>query len=256
MQNGFFNFFRRSRETDRKARVPEGTRVYAIGDIHGRADLLRDLHEQIAEDARIGKAARNVAVYVGDYVDRGLQSREVLDCLLEDPLPGFESMYLKGNHEDAMVKFLDTVEIGPDWLAYGGDATLYSYGVKVPRPPLTPEKLREMQADLLQKLPNRHLDFLRHLRITHEEGDYFFVHAGVRPGRPLHAQREEDMLWIRDAFLLSTEDFGKVVVHGHSIAFKVEFKPNRVGIDTGAFASGTLTALVLDGEAQRILQAG
>jgi len=256
MQNGFFNLFRRSRAPDRKIRAPEGTRIYAIGDIHGRADLLRDLHGQIMEDARTSKATRNVAVYVGDYIDRGLQSREVLDCLLDDPLPGFESVYLKGNHEDAMLKFLEEIEIAPDWLAYGGDATLYSYGVKVPRPPLTPERLGEMQADFLQKLPDRHLDFLRHLRLTHEEGDYYFVHAGVRPGRPLHAQKEEDMLWIRDAFLLSEEDFGKVIVHGHSIAFKVEFKPNRVGIDTGAFASGTLTALALDGETQRILQTG
>lgn len=254
MSGGFFSFFRKPKVAARPRCAPDGVCVYAVGDIHGRMDLLCDLQAQIREDAIGVGAARNVVVYVGDYVDRGLQSRGVIDCLLQDPLPGFESVYLKGNHEAAMLKFLDVTDIGPDWLAYGGDATLYSYGVNVPRSPLTQEKLRTMQAELLQKISDRHLDFLRNLRLFHEEGDYYFAHAGVLPGRSLYEQSEEDLLWIRDAFLFSAEDFGKVVVHGHTITSEPEFRSNRIGIDTGAFASGKLTALVLEGETQRTLQ--
>jgi len=256
MQDNFSSPFRQSEPTDGAAAVPEGTRVYAIGDIHGRLDLLTDLHGQIQEDARASESARNVVIYLGDYVDRELQSREVIDCLLEAPLFGFVHVYLKGNHEDAMLKFLEDADIGPSWLAYGGDATLYSYGVSVPRPPMTPEKLAVLQAEFAERLSDRHLDFLRGLRPFHEEGDYYFVHAGVRPGRSLQEQTEEDLLWIRDAFLFSAEDFGKVVVHGHTIAPKPEFLPNRIGIDTGAYASGQLTALVLEGRERRVLQTG
>ncbi|MCE2509408.1 MAG: serine/threonine protein phosphatase [Alphaproteobacteria bacterium] len=247
---------RRSDQPDAKAKIPNGTVAYAIGDIHGRVDLLEELQAKIQEDARTQAGKRHVVVYLGDYVDRGLTSREVIDRLIEDPLPGFESVHLKGNHEDAMLKFLHDTDIAPGWLAYGGDATLYSYGVTVPRSPLTPDKLSTMQAEFARKLPGRHLEFLSALDLRHEEGDYFFVHAGVRPGRSLEEQSEEDLLWIRDAFLFSADDFGKIIVHGHTISPKPEFQPNRIGIDTGAFASGVLTCLVLDGTEQRILQTG
>lgn len=250
------SFLRRSGEADAKARTPDGTVVYAIGDIHGRVDLLLDLQAKIRKDALAKEARRNVIVYIGDYVDRGLNSREVIDSLIKNPLPGFESFHLKGNHEDALLKFLSEIEIGPGWLAYGGDATLYSYGVTVPRSPLTPEKLSTVQAEFERKLPDHHLDFLSDLHAYHEEGDYYFAHAGVRPGRSLEEQTKEDLLWIRDAFLFSADDFGKVVVHGHTISPEPEFQPNRIGIDTGAFASGVLTCLVLDGDERQILQTG
>ncbi|HZS81835.1 MAG TPA: metallophosphoesterase family protein [Stellaceae bacterium] len=235
-------FGKRSRQAAVLPRVDAGSRVYAVGDIHGRADLLRALRQMIHEDAYAAQAPRNVVVYLGDYVDRGDASRAVIDCLLDERLPGFEEVHLLGNHEDSMLRFLTDLEIGPAWLAYGGAATLCSYGVA---PPTSERELARAQDELHRKLPQRHLDFLRRLKLSHCEGDYFFVHAGARPGVSLAAQAPEDMLWIRDEFLRSDAEFGKVVVHGHTITDLPEVKRNRIGIDTGAFASGTLTCLAL-----------
>src|SRR5260221_1951406 len=232
-------------------RVAEDTRVYAMGDIHGRLDLLNEIERRIADDAATAKAARNAVIYLGDYVDRGSQSRAVIDRLIDQPLPGFERILLLGNHEDSMLQFLVDVQIGPAWLAYGGAATLLSYGV---RPPVSDRDLVRAQEELRAKLPERHLAFLRGLKLRHVEGDYYFVHAGIRPGIPLDDQRPSDLLWIRDEFLHSRRDFGKVIVHGHTITETPEIKRNRIGIDTGAFASGTLTCLVLHGESWSFLQ--
>jgi serine/threonine protein phosphatase 1 len=232
-------------------RVPDGTRAYAIGDIHGRLDLLVEIERRIADDAAASPAARHAVVYLGDYVDRGNQSREVVDRLIDLPLPGFERVLLLGNHEESMLQFLVDVQIGPAWLAYGGAATLLSYGI---RPPDSDRDFVRVQEELRAKLPERHLAFLRGLKLRHVEGDYYFVHAGVRPGIPLDDQRPEDLLWIRDEFLLSPRDFGKIIVHGHTITKTPDIKRNRIGIDTGAFASGTLTSLVLQGDAWSFLQ--
>jgi serine/threonine protein phosphatase 1 len=232
-------------------RVAEGTRLYAIGDIHGRLDLLTELERRIADDAAASGAARNAVVYLGDYVDRGSQSREVVDRLIDRPLPGFERALLLGNHEDSMLQFLVDLQIGPAWLGFGGAATLISYGIK---PPVSDRDFVRVQAELRAKLPERHLEFLRGLRLSHVEGDYYFVHAGIRPGVPLDAQRPSDMLWIRDEFLHSRQDYGKIIVHGHTITETPEIKRNRIGIDTGAFASNTLTCLVLQGESWSFLQ--
>jgi serine/threonine protein phosphatase 1 len=232
-------------------RVPEGTRVYAIGDIHGRLDLLEEIERRIADDAAASGAARNVVVYLGDYVDRGSQSREVIDRLIDRPLPGFERMLLRGNHEDSMLQFLVDVQIGPSWLSYGGVATLLSYDIG---PPDTYRDLIRVQEELRARLPERHLSFLHGLKLRHVEGDYYFVHAGIRPGIPLDDQRPEDLLWIRDEFLLSPQDFGKIIVHGHTITKTPDIKRNRIGIDTGAFASGTLTSLVLQSDSWSFLQ--
>ncbi len=233
--------------------TPEGRRIYAIGDIHGRADLLARLHETILADAHAAGPAQCVVVYVGDYVDRGLHVREVIDLLLDSALPGFESVHIKGNHEDMMLLFLDDAAAGPLWLANGGDATLASYGVGGWRPPLDEEALDTLQARLREALPPRHEAFLRGLRTNHVEGDYLFVHAGLRPGVPLDRQTEHDLLWIREEFLGSRADHGKIVVHGHSINYQPEEFVNRIGIDTGAFATGHLTCLVLDGTQRWIL---
>jgi serine/threonine protein phosphatase 1 len=236
------------------AAVPRGTRVYAIGDVHGRLDLLQDLHRQISDHAREYPAARRVVVHIGDYIDRGYQSRQTLDYLLDSPLPGFDMIHLLGNHERTMLEFLDDVAVGAAWLRYGGRETLFSYDIEWDRDLAGDEDgLRRIQRDLRHRLPERHRRFLSDLPLTHEEGDYLFVHAGVRPGIPLERQVADDLLWIREEFLNSTADHGKVVVHGHSISEEPVLRPNRVGIDTGAFATGRLTCLVLDGNERSFL---
>ncbi len=234
-------------------RIPQGSRIYAVGDIHGRCDLLDRLHDLIIADARAHPAARQLVVYLGDYLDRGYQSREVIDCLLDRPLEGFEVIHLRGNHEQRMLDFLEDSGIGLNWLMIGGDATLYSYGVsKAPRAGRL-DDLDTVRRAFRDALPQSHLDFCRGLESYHVEGDYLFVHAGVRPGVALAAQEVRDMLWIRDEFLNSATDHGKIVVHGHSIVDAPETRANRIAIDTGAFATGRLTCLVLDGEARAFL---
>jgi len=230
--------------------VPDGTCVYAVGDIHGRHDLLRDLQRRIAADAAGRNAGRRVVVYLGDYVDRGPDSRAVIETLAGAPLPGFESVHLRGNHETLLLDFLDDVTIAPLWFANGGDNTLESYGVAVGHddPP------DDLQAAFRAAFPPAHKAFLEGLALSHVEGGYAFVHAGVRPGVPLAAQAEEDLIWIRDEFLDATADHGHVVVHGHSIATRPEERANRIAIDTGAFYSGALTALVLDGATRNFIQ--
>ncbi len=248
------NFFRRSGPAAApSAEVPQGTRLYAIGDIHGRADLLADLHRRILQDAAGSSAERQVVVYLGDYVDRGPSSKGVVDLLLRNPLPGFEAIHLKGNHEQALLDFMDDAEPGPEWLSWGGDATLASYGIAVSSDP-TDDQLRRARAELRHSMPRDHADFYRALKLTHQEGDYFLVHAGVRPGVPLSAQTEEDLLWIRYEFLMSDQGFGKLVVHGHTIAETPQIRHNRIGIDTGAFHTGRLTALVAEGADYSFLQ--
>ena len=228
------------------AHVPAGSRIYAIGDVHGCVELLRKLQLVIVGDAANRTDVRKVVVYLGDYIDRGPDSRAVIDLLIDEPLPGFESVFLRGNHEDSLLKFLDDPQVGPEWLTYGGDATLYSYGVRPPDA-ARPDELLTAQKDLARSFPAAHLDFFRKMKLTHIEGDYAFVHAGFRENIPIDRQAAEDMLWIRDEFLDSQADFGKVVVHGHSIAASPVVRRNRIGIDSGAFATGVLTCLVLEG---------
>jgi serine/threonine protein phosphatase 1 len=234
-------------------RVPAGSRVYAVGDVHGRVDLLRGINQLIHEDAYAEQAARNVVIYLGDYVDRGPASAEVIDVLLDEPIPGFETIHLAGNHEDTLLRFLSDPQVVKLWLNFGGAATLLSYGVRPPEPASEREVTRA-QEELRQRLPERHLRFLRSLALSHTERDYFFVHAGVRPGVALDAQTPQDCLWIRDRFLSSTDDHGKIVVHGHTITDAPDVRRNRIGIDTGAFASGRLTCLVLQDESWSFLQ--
>ena len=236
------------------AAVPRGTRVYAIGDVHGRLDLLEDLHEQIRDHAREYPVDRHVVVHIGDYIDRGYQSRQTIDYLLGSPLPGFDMIHLLGNHERTLLEFLDDIAVGPGWLRYGGRETLFSYGIEWDRDLAEGEDcLLRIQHDLRRALPERHRAFFSGLPLTHQEGDYLFVHAGVRPGVPLERQAPDDLVWIRDEFLNSTADHGKVVVHGHSISEQPVLRPNRIGIDTGAFATGRLTCLVLEGNQRSFL---
>lgn len=244
--------FGRRLEVPRRA-APADSRIYAIGDIHGSLAPLRQLHETIRNHAAAYPIARKCLVYLGDYVDRGMESRAVLELLIQAPLPGFEHVFLKGNHEDALLRFLADGSTAHAWLGFGGAATLLSYGVRPPGPMSDSARLAQLRQEFARELPAAHLDFLTRLKRYHVEGDYLFVHAGLRPGVPIEAQRDEDIFWIRDDFLNSRADFGKLVVHGHSIAAEPDIQPNRIGIDTGAFASGRLTCLVLDGTSQGVI---
>jgi serine/threonine protein phosphatase 1 len=230
-----------------------GNRVYAIGDIHGCIAPLRKLHHRIREHAADQPVTRNVVVYLGDYVDRGPDSRGVIDFLRTEPLPAFERVFLKGNHEASLLQFLEDEQHGPQWFAYGGDTTLRSYGVHAPRSPTDWVGLQRAQSEFAQNLPPEHRSFFAGLQLTHIEDDYLFVHAGLRPGVPLADQNSDDLLWIRDEFLRSDAEFGKIVVHGHSISEAPTIRPNRIGIDTGAFAGGPLTCLVLEGTSRTFL---
>ena len=244
---------RAQRPAPEMPRLSPGSRVYAIGDIHGCIEPLRRLHRLIHAHAADRPATRNVIVYLGDYVDRGPHSRVVIDVLRESAPPGFERVYLKGNHEESLLQFLADAQHGPQWFSYGGDATLHSYGVEAPRSPLDRAGLARAQREFAQNLPPEHHDFFRRLGLMHVEDDYVFVHAGVRPGVPLEAQDPDDLLWIREEFLRSDAEFGKIVVHGHSISEMPTVRHNRIGIDTGAFAGGPLTCLVLEGTTRAFL---
>ena len=233
--------------------VGEDTRVYAVGDIHGRADLLGAIIEEIQNDSKASSLRRKVLVYIGDYVDRGLQSREVIDYLLSSPTREFEVVYLKGNHEAWLLEFLEGKHNGVEWFWNGGRATLLSYGVELNADRILEGRLDTARIQLSRNLPEAHLTFLKSLKLTHTEGDYLFVHAGVRPGKPLEAQVEADLLWIRDEFTRNESGLGKCVVHGHTVSEAPEIRPNRIGIDTGAYATDRLTCLVLEGESRRFL---
>lgn len=236
----------RKGEKKSAAQPPEGTVVYAVGDIHGCLGLLVSLQQQIKEDMARRDASRRVVVYLGDYVDRGPKSRGVLDHLLNRPLPDCESVHLAGNHDRWMLRFLDDASVGPPWLRNGGAETLVSYGLVPPRT-LGAAELAAAQEAFNAALPASHRAFLQSMPPSHEEGDFFFAHAGVKPGVPLSEQTERDLTWIREEFLYSDQDFGKVVVHGHTPTHTPEEYPNRIAVDTGAFMSDKLTAAVLFG---------
>jgi serine/threonine protein phosphatase 1 len=234
--------------------VPEGQRIYAIGDVHGRSDLYDRILEMIREDrAAAPPGGTATLVVLGDVVDRGPDSAGMLERMSAGPPPGFGLVCLRGNHEEVMLRFLQDAATAGDWFRFGGLATLESYGVRLdPRLP-GGERAAAAHAELRARLPPRHAGVLRTLRTHLVVGDYLFVHAGIRPGVPLDGQTPEDMAWIREDFLDSTADHGKVVVHGHTIVRSPEVRRNRIGIDTGAFATGRLTALVLAGADRRFL---
>lgn len=213
---------------------------YAIGDIHGRDDLLERMHERIVADHQLRHGdAPAVIVYVGDYIDRGANSAGVIDRVMRG-VPGFDSICLKGNHEQWMLDCLVTDDryVWSPWLENGGEETLASFGVGF-RPG------RYDPVRLARAVGSRRLRWLDTLKLHHREGGYLFVHAGIVPGRPLEQQEEKDLLWIRRAFLDSDEDHGCIVVHGHTPTEEPERRANRIGIDTGPTWYGKLTAVVL-----------
>jgi serine/threonine protein phosphatase 1 len=237
--NSLLSVARRSR-----AKVPKGTRIYAIGDVHGRADLLSELLERIDADLESRPVHQHVHVFLGDYIDRGPQSREVLDLIIARRRH-HHAICLKGNHETLITKFLEQPSALSNWRHLGGFNTLLSYGITPSVNPSVAEQ-EECAAALNQNLPESHRAFLESLALSYECGDFFFVHAGVRPGVPLNRQLERDLLWIREDFLIHEADFDKMIVHGHTPVSQPDIRPNRINIDTGAYATGTLTCLVLE----------
>ena len=243
----------------RTSSLQPGYRAYVIGDIHGRADLLGELIAIIKTDALVRPGPGiNVVVYLGDYVDRGSQSREVIDLILSDPLPDFAEVRLQGNHDETLLRFLNDPSVGPVWSGYGGDATLLSYGVRARSDLVGLERYEDMRRQLVELMPPAHVKFLRELSLSCVAGDYLFVHAGIRPGVAVDRQAPADLLWIRDEFLDSAHDYGQIVVHGHTPtpSDEPDVRHNRIGIDTNAFVSGRLTCLILEGEQRHFLFTG
>jgi serine/threonine protein phosphatase 1 len=231
-----------------RATIPDDTLVVAVGDVHGRIDLLEALWAQIRARAARSSCRRRVLVFLGDYVDRGPRSADVIERLVAG-FDGFETVCLKGNHEETLLKFLQDPSVGDIWKDFGGLDTLRSYGISH----APGSSWADTRASFALVLPPAHLDFLKNLKLHHAEGDYLFVHAGVRPHVRLEDQQEYDLLWIRDEFLGSDASFGRVVVHGHTPTRDPVMRENRIGIDTGAFYSDKLTALMIEGRSLHLL---
>lgn len=229
-----------------KPRIPNGMRIYAIGDVHGRVDLLNAVFERIDATLKDHPIGQSVQILLGDYIDRGPNSREVIDALVARKKE-HAMVCLKGNHESYVVQFLSDPSALEEWTQFGGIQTLLSYGVKpsTRSDPLSPEDVAKA---FREALPASHRRFLEGLGLSFTCGDFFFTHAGVRPGIPLGQQREHDLLWIREDFLLHEEDFEKIIVHGHTPAKEPDVRSNRINIDTGAYATGRLTCLVLQAD--------
>ena len=235
--------------------LPENTRVYCIGDIHGCYELLKQLTAQIEEDMH-GFIGRIIVIYLGDFIDRGASSKEVIEFLINNQKDAVEYIFLRGNHEQTLLDFLTEDSVARAWLSYGGMATFASYGVRVTKIPTKPADFNQLQNQLRDKIPLKHYGFLSKTVLSYSLGCYFFVHAGINPHYPLAQQIPEDLLQIRDEFTGFKKPFEKIIVHGHTITATPELLPNRIGIDTGAYLSGILTCLVLEADQQRLIQTG
>jgi serine/threonine protein phosphatase 1 len=225
--------------TGAPAILPPGQRIYAIGDIHGCLDRLVALHEIIAEDIMERPAERTLLIHLGDYVDRGADSAQVIDWLINrPPVPADDMVNLMGNHEHMMLAALAATdkEAAGHWLINGGADSLLSWGISRMVP----------AAEWAPRIPLQHLMFLRDLSISHRVGPYMFVHAGIKPGVALDQQSRHDMMWIREPFLSSKADHGAVIVHGHTPKREPIVLSNRIAIDTGAVLGGSLTCVVLE----------
>jgi serine/threonine protein phosphatase 1 len=231
--------------------VLERGRLYVIGDIHGRSDLLDRMVAAIARDLEANPVEESLTVTLGDYIDRGPDSRGVLDRLIKNPFPT-QFIALKGNHELMFESFLHDPSIADQWRRYGGLETLISYGVPVGSMMLGKDYEQAAEA-LRAAIPRAHLEFIGALPTSLSVGQYYLCHAGIRPGVALERQSADDLLWIRGPFLDSRADFGKIVVHGHTPAERPEVLANRINIDTGAYMTNRLTCLVLGSEPMRFL---
>lgn len=234
------------------ARAPDGMRLYAIGDVHGRLDLLKAMHARIRSELMRDHPPDWRIIHVGDYVDRGPDSKGVLDFMVariaEDP----RVVALRGNHDEGFEHFLAGKPGSRTFTANGGDATCRSYGVAADFTSGT--GIEEARIAMRAAVPAAHLAFLEGLAASAEFGDFFFCHAGIRPGVPLDRQDPQDLIWIRETFLHHPGLHPKVIVHGHTPQNEAEVLANRVNVDTLAYASGRLTALVVDGTEKRLLE--
>lgn len=253
----FSRFTRRSRAartastTPRVWRGPPGARAYAIGDVHGRLDLLERMLDEINRDRQQTGPARDYLILLGDVIDRGPDSRGVVECLMALP-KDMRAVFLMGNHEEMMLRVLQgESEAVHQWLTFGGYEFAQSYGVEVGK--LAALYPVDAAAIIRAKVPQAHLDFIEDFADSFTFGDYLFVHAGLRPGRTLAEQDTQDLRWIRDEFIDDDSDHGCMVVHGHTISGQVQEMENRIGIDTGAYQTGVLTGLRVQGDQRRII---
>ena len=248
MLRSIFGWTKRETQPALRAAVPPDHFVVAVGDLHGRLDLLEPLWTKIDAASRLSSARQRTLIFIGDYVDRGLESAQLVERLL-DGFPGFEAIFLKGNHDETLLQFLSDPSIGEVWRNFGGLETLRSYGVVHS----AGKSWAQTRSEFASVLPQTHEAFFKNLRLYHVIGDYIFVHAGLKPRVPLEEQRESDLLWIREEFLESPVNFGRTVVHGHTPSDAPEVRGNRIGIDTGAYMTGNLTAVVLEGRTREFL---
>lgn len=236
-----------------RPRVPDRYRAYAVGDVHGRLDLLEMLLAVIERDVAERPEAKNLLIFLGDLIDRGPDSRGVIERLIGYRHDRLEPYFLTGNHEEVLLRLLAGERgILDSWLKFGGAECLASYGCNAAE--LSASGERQALAKLKEVIPPEHQQFIAGFSDTLSLGDYLFVHAGIRPGVDLSLQKQADLRWIRSPFLESAEDHGQVVVHGHTITGQVDDRQNRIGIDTGAYRSGVLTAICLEGEDWRPIQ--
>jgi serine/threonine protein phosphatase 1 len=223
-----------------------GYRAYAIGDIHGRLDLLEDLLAKIHAELQHYPSARTLLIFVGDLIDRGPSSAQVIERLRTYSRTGIQPVFLLGNHEEVLLRILrGDAELITKWRWFGGAECLQSYGVDPQQ--LAHVSETEALAVVRSAIPRDHVEFLESFVDSCRFGDYLFVHAGIRPGVPFDQQSQADLRWIREPFLFDDTDHGFVVVHGHTIRDEVEERPNRIGIDTGAYRTGILSALAIEG---------
>uniref|UniRef100_E6VP90 Metallophosphoesterase n=1 Tax=Rhodopseudomonas palustris (strain DX-1) TaxID=652103 RepID=E6VP90_RHOPX len=235
--------------------LPDGLRIYAIGDVHGRADLMERLFRLIDDDLAKRPVVRSVCVFLGDYIDRGPKSRDVVDSLIRRSRER-ELVFLRGNHEAVAIKCLTDQAIFENWMRrLGGLETLVSYGIE-PKKVLSESGVAELQSAFRESLPEAHRRFFNGLQSTFSCGNVFFAHAGVKPGVALSDQNERDLLWIRDEFLSTAVNFEKLIVHGHTPVQRIDVRSNRINIDTGAFVTGRLTCLVVDRQTLSMLATG
>jgi serine/threonine protein phosphatase 1 len=240
-------------------RLPPDTLVWSVGDVHGQFELLECLVRVVKEDLSASPKHHRSLVFLGDYIDRGVRTRQVIDLLLSTRAEleslGVVVRFLRGNHEDLLLKFLEDPDVGPRWAAFGGQETLISYALTPPTAGANRAAWVAASQALAAELPPSHLMFLRALETSATIGDYHFVHAGIRPHVPLANQQLGDALWIRDDFLLDNSDLPKLVVHGHTPVPDIYIDHRRICIDTGGYATGVLSALRLEGSGRALLQA-
>lgn len=236
-----------------KPTMPSGERIYAIGDIHGRFDLLFQLMRAIVKDVNRRPRAQKRIVILGDFIDRGPSSAKIIEALISLRADS-RMVVLKGNHEAALVDGIRGDRSALEaWIDFGGDATLRSYGAR--EDDIWPADTRKLVDNVRKFIPPAVVDWLESLPVTFRAGSYLFVHAGIKPGVALTKQRDDDLLWVRDEFTSSTADHGAIVVHGHTISERVCVEPNRIGVDTGAYRTGRLSAVGLEGDDHWIIEA-